>query len=314
MTRLTTTRRARRGFTLPELMVAVLAAGILMAVTVGGVRGLIRDTRQQIGYNTVATSVEAARGYATKGKDLARDLVTSPGANAPSFSGAAAIFTPMGEIRLVENDQLAEDGNGAKLETKNDPLNGYKDIDRNNDGIRDVDYILLPKDVGVAGIASERQATTDLATFHAPPFAIRFDQKGQLIAGEGQGGNPGLRQRLVYYDGDCDGRFQVGRDRNDPYSGGTPYNANVWDPSSSESPQPLDDTSEQPGFHPVMNRYKLPFEELEAAIGVVVFSKKAFWDTGIAWGDGDHAALHEWLLKNGRVMLFNRYNGEVIQQ
>ncbi len=279
----------RSGFTIPELVVAVLIAGIILSVTLNGVQSLVRDTRVQVGYNTVASAVLAARTYALNSDQADLGSIDPPPVPDADYSGAAALFTPAGEIRLVENDQRAEDGNSDPLEPT---CNGYADIPN-------VEYIKLPKGVGVVGIA--REGIGD-PTFHPPPFAIRFDENGQLIAGETGGAS---ESRVVIYDGNYNNIYAKSLSANRPSN----YDPDPWDPQSPQWDPNHWDTS--------VDRYELDFERIEAVIGVIVYSKVDFTDEGGDWpgtAPAGFSSIEDWLAEHGEVMLFSRYSGKVLRE
>ena len=128
-----------------------------------------------------------------------------PPVTGASFNGAAVIFTPAGEMRLVEHDQMAKDGTGNPMSSIR---HGYIDIANRP-------YVNLPPGSAVVGIARNSAGAPLLL---APPFAIHFNEYGNLIAGQGS-------DRSVYYDSDYDGKIAVTTSsRKDN------YNADGWDP------------------------------------------------------------------------------------
>jgi prepilin-type N-terminal cleavage/methylation domain-containing protein len=309
-------RTLQRGFTLIELLITVAIIILVLAITFPFIGTLSALASGGGGVNTIHAAVAAARGYAGRSIPQNPSVPDVGGLNA-NYSGVAILFTPGNELRLVENDQQARaNGTGDYLETQvpapspSSPLNGYRDIPGR-------DYIHLPKDAGVLGIAREGIGAP---TYHTPPFAVRFNQHGTLIAGEND-------ERLVFYDGNANGNYQVtgaGRNRANPFGGGT-YNVDEWDPFSQQY-SPSNDTSDNPGYNPTENKYKLPFEATEAVIGVIVYSKRDFFGDGGAWpgtvptagcgGQRDQpcADIKEWMDTNGNAIFFSRYTGVVMRE
>lgn len=284
--------RSRPAFTLIEMLV-VLGIIVLLVAMLVPLAKLITGGRAEAGWNTVKAAVEVARRYATRVVEFERDLDNTVGIQKGNYSGVAIVFGPSNELRLVENDQNAEDGSGDPLELKDNPQrNGYKDIP-------DRDWVYLPRGVGVVGIARNQ---TDGLVLYAPPFAIRFDEYGHLIAAQ-----PSSKDRLVYYDGNLDGRYQLGSDR--PNN----YNPAPYDPEHSD--------------YNTANLNKMRFEELETVVGVVVFDKGTFYDDGFNlipdgsngaiigthWDEDSAITKGGWILHFGRTIFFNRYTGTMIR-
>ncbi len=294
----TVNRQPRRswGFSVIEMVVVIATITLLVAITFPAMSAMIRSNRRSAAVNTIGAAVAAARAYSVRGIGFAEDLDTSVGApgdqvSVDGYSGAAALFTPMGEIRLVENDQNAADGSGNKLEIKTPPLNGYRDIDG-------VDYITLPSGTGVVGIGRNATGSGGLLLL-TPPFAIRFNEHGHLIAG-----NASSTDRLVYYDKDYDGDYTtVGRS--------SLYDVDGWDPESGEYVDRWNDTN---------RKYELPLEEIETVIGVLIYSKYAFKDAGLNWGTSTATQINTWLKDtdganpNSRELLFSRYTGNIARE
>jgi prepilin-type N-terminal cleavage/methylation domain-containing protein len=295
------------GFTLIELVVVLAIVGAFLGMLYPAVSKMTASSRLSGAVDTIGVTVPAARAYATRGiASLGEINPTFAGA---SYSGTAVIFTPAGELRIVENDQAA-------LNMLNQPLepsrNGYADIP-------DFEYVKLPKGVGVVGISANASGTDP--DFLPPPFAIRFTEEGYLITGTDLGV---ADERLVHYDGNVDDQYRLsgnGVNRNSPYPSGGTYDVDKWDPESSEY-TPSNDTSNNPGINPVVDKYKLPFEEMETVVGVLVYSKAAFREAGLNWGTSTPATINAWLgavdangkLVNARPLFFSRYSGQVFRE
>jgi prepilin-type N-terminal cleavage/methylation domain-containing protein len=287
------------GFTLVELMVVVGIIAVLAAAAFPFLRSMRDSTNMSAGVNAVSVGVAAARPYATRTLPQAKfniDLDTAAGTQTGQYSGTAALFTPANEIRIVENIANAQDPSGAVLETNPssppDERNGFNDISA-------IDYILIPQSVGVAGVT--RDSTNGLR-FLPPPFAVRFDQHGTMIAGDDD-------QRVVYYDGNYDGKYTTtavaGGTRANPYGGGT-YNPNTWDPWNSAYVSGR--------YNSTINRYELPFERVETVVAVVVYSKRDFANAGLNWPTSLAADISAWLKANGQTIFFSRYTGVAMRE
>jgi len=270
-------------FTITELLVIMSLIAIVMS-TVLPATSVMRDmVSSNAAMGTAAVAVTTAQAYALVGLADLQDNGDPDNAGF-TYSGTAVLFTPAGEIRLVENDQTATDGS-TLLESTG--LNGYRDI-----GGRD--YVQLPKDAGVVGIARGGAGDPDLFT---PPFAIRFNERGNLIASGTE------LVRMVCYDGnDYDGDFETAFVR--PAN----YDPDDWDPTVTTVATDA-------------NRYKLPFEQIETVVGVVVYSKKDLRDAGLTHigsltRNAINAAARDWILDedNSEIILFNRQTGTMIKQ
>ena len=279
----------RGGFTLIELLVVIAIVVLVTGIAVPLFGALSGAVRAGGAVNTVHVSVAAARAYATR--DLNGPFTLVGG----RYSGTAVIFTPANEIRLVENIPFARNGSGNYLEAGG--RNGYADIEGR-------DYIKLSRDNAVAGIARNTPGDAILLT---PPFAIRFDQRGALLSGQ-----PSSADKVVYYDGDRDGAFEVSIGR----TSAPPYNPDDWNPDQRYNNQPVPADAE--------GRYHLPFEEIESVVGVIVYSDKDFRAANIGAGaleandvaDGDplNTPAAEWILDNGTPVFFSRYSGAAVSK
>ncbi|MBL4700792.1 MAG: hypothetical protein JKX85_05990, partial [Phycisphaeraceae bacterium] len=177
----------------------------------------------------------------------------------------------------------------------------------------------LPKDTGILGIYKP----TNSDKLVLPPFAIRFDEKGQLAVTDSTDATT-----FVYYDANNDDIINIstgnGKDRANPYPDGTEYIIDEWAPKQSTANTGNGATES----------YKLPFEKLEAVVGVIIFSKRELREDGgvfpgiltftsnstnsgcgfdsnnIALGC---ATLQDWLERHGEVLFFSRYTGALLK-
>lgn len=305
--------RNSSAFTLIELLVVVILITGLMAATLPAISALTRSSRGDAGLNTINVAITVARAYSTRQKlDLSTVNPILPDAN---YSGTAIVVASSNELRLVENNQTAvsNEASPRALEEVLPPgLNGYSDIPGR-------EYIAMPKHTGVLGII---QTATGMALL-SPPFAIRFNKYGQLLVGND---NDPASERTVFYDGDNDGKYQItnanGYTRDNPRGGGT-YTPEQWDP---ESQSYLGDSTVRPD---TTLPYKLPFDGLEAVVGVLVYSKldlqKEFpgQSLGPRITDFSAGSMGAWLmqidttsgrLKNARQIFFSRYTGVVMRE
>ena len=279
----------RRGFTLVELLVVVSLIGIALAITIPALNIALSSGARASGVNTVSVGATMARALARR--EVGR---VSTGSIDADYSGAALLFTPAGQIRLVENELVAIDSSGTPLEEgASDDHNGYGDVP-------DVDYIPFRGDTRVLGV-TRRSATTgvDLELL-PPPFAIRFDERGSLAVGE-------ENADLVIYDADYDGNYDTSDDRPSGYA------PEAWNPNRGAN---------HANLQQVEGRWTLPFEQIESVIGVLVFSADDFrgagfdltedkYDLNDGSAPGDAAA---WILDNATPMLFSRATGNPIKQ
>jgi len=272
-----------------EILVVFSLIAMLLGVLLPTTSTIRNMVASKTAIHSIASAVTAARAFATLPRANLQDS-GDPSSAGFTFSGAAVLFTPAGEMRLVDNQQDAINGLSDPLEPKK---NGYSDITGR-------DYLQLPPDTGVVGIArGGNLAHSDLYLL-APPFAVRYNEHGHLIAAVSTG------HRLVYYDGNYDGKMTISNNR------GENYNPDTCDPSSP--------TFDPSCWHTDAHRYKLPFEEIETVIGVVVYSKKDLRHAGFNHvADVDlprsvNALAKNWILANGDTVFFSRFTGTVIRR
>jgi prepilin-type N-terminal cleavage/methylation domain-containing protein len=306
------------GFSLIELLVVVSIISLLVGLSFPVISAMSKDTGRSNAVNTVAISASVARSFSERqaAYDFShKDWPGTPGTTWDSetgtYSGVAAIFTPSGEIRLAENDATALSnvvigGRNVPMErlfeevtpaAPPDTFNGYKDI-------AGIDYIYLPRRAGVAGIHRDGGSNS----FLAPPFAMRFDQFGKLQSSAASTSSAPHERNFVYYNADYD-TVEHSRVTYNVYSiigGARPA---TYDPSKWREVSPGGAE-----IHPDTNKLTLPFERLEAVIGVVVFDRGEFDDWG-GWANWSNPDLTQdaWLEANGTPLFFSRYSGTVIR-
>lgn len=339
--------RRRRGFTLVELIVVLSIIVIASAITFPFIGAMTSDLASSGGLNTVQAATMAARAYATRDKSnivVGIDPITSD-AIAAEYSGAAALFTPANRIRLVENAgsgiRLVDTG-GEFIETFYESdgivLNGFSDIVGR-------EPIELDPNAGVVGIVRTPTAMSgdypvrfsgENTALIPPPFAVWFSQSGGLVAGVPLPDNPGgttaeqeavdrSRNRVLYYRYD-DGNIATERvaagnwagsgggsqNRANPdsslVSGGT-YDADAFDPASGQY-----DAAN--AFDTNLNRETLPFEEIEAVVGVIVYDKSDFRAAGFDWPANATTGpqMAQWLTDNGTAVFFSPTSGVAFRE
>jgi prepilin-type N-terminal cleavage/methylation domain-containing protein len=276
-------RRSPRGFSIIELMVSVSIIALLIAIAFPTISALTGSSRVEAGLNVAGMSADVARQWVQAERWANDGSTTQP--TLEEYSGTAALFSPTGEIRIVKNDRNARDAGGAYLEDDAAPQrNGYRDLDQ-------VDYIQIPRGVGIAGIFKDPNNGGRVA-FLAPPFAIAFNELGQLSFGDGNG--------LIYYnsDGVTPARYNTGQDRPNG------YNPSEW-------------VSDAERFAPDNFTLLLPFEAIECVPGVIVYDADEFEAAGLTF-DGGGAAVRgsdeaNWLEDNGRTIFFSPHTGVALR-
>ena len=128
------------GFTLIELLVVISIIAIAVGITFPYIRGMVKTSNVQMTAENVSVAVSAARAYASRNKFFLKDLDGSiPGTQSAEdlsdgYSGAAVVFTPANELRVVENVEDIFDTAGDALEVPSfgsgkPHRNGYQDIE-----------------------------------------------------------------------------------------------------------------------------------------------------------------------------------------
>lgn len=295
----------RPGLTILELLTVVIIVAIVMALMFPALGALRRSTRNASGGNAIQAAVVAARAFATRDRDGLFVEIAGYACDPSSGcgdSGAAIVFTPSGDMRIVENTPFGVNQDGVYMELAG--TSGYS-------GIQGRDEIHMPENLGVMGIARNGGVL-----FLSPPFAMRFDNAGHLIASNDD-------MEVVYYDGNDDGMMDTSRDRdnafdpNNPGLGSENYNLKFWDP--------YEDRNNSLARHPDTGLWPLPFERLETVIGVVLYDKDALGDAFETVGpsflapdtDNDNqlgGTVAAWLMHNGNTLIFSRYSGTLISE
>lgn len=306
------------GFTLIEMLVVVGIIVATIGVAIPTLNIMREGAAMSVGVGAVQVAAATARGYSNRtDRSFLTDLVpdTTAANEKGVYSGYAALFTPAGEIRIVENYEGAFYRDGypfplERLDWQGDfnaepgttPPPGFPasngnggDVPRHLNGFLDgpiiegaIEYLGLPSDSGVAGVL--RTAASGVPTLVPPPFAVWFDGNGQLVTGDAS-----QADRCIYYDGNYNGSYEIGLNR---FS--TTYDPRVYDPTSAEFNRSVAIDGD---------RYVVPFEQIETVVGVWVYSKDAFNSSGLAaWTDmsgGANQARWDWLVENGELVMFS---------
>jgi Tfp pilus assembly major pilin PilA len=322
----------QRGFSLVELGVVVLIA-VLLAATALFVTSSIAGSGTEAAVSLISAGVSSTRLAAIGGA----------GTTVGVYQGAALMFMPNNEVVVVRHDPTMTDDVNAPLGEAAQPKAGYREYGN----IR----FKLFDSVGVVGIQRVSEVNGQAPRLLAPPFAIRFDAGGCLV--NRRTATP-LGDGYVYYDGYAnasptnhtaqtnwnpvsppwpavpvnrgwvDGRVFATRTRP------TTYNPFPWDPRNFGNPIGLAvnlDSNAAPGHY----GWRLPFDQIDTVIGVVVFDRKQLNNVASSMGrtpetvlaattngeitnDRNTLAINtpaEWILTYGKVLFFNRYSGRV---
>jgi len=303
-------RQSVRSFTLIELMVVVALIAIALGIAFPMIAKFVTQGTASSSTTLVSAAVSAARAYSTQQKAFGGTTVPFD----DGFAGAAMIFTPQGEIRLVQNVEFIKDAGGAWLEANN--RNGYTDIPEQ-------EYITIPENVGVMGITRGGQFGGNATLyFLPPPFAVRFDSAGKIVVGApdpgGSTSDTEAKRRFVMYDWDNDAEVAVGSIRTSPGNADSPYSPEAWDPGSNVASDPNLEQDDQ-------GRWSMPFDRIEVVAGILLYNKDQLQSQ---LGASTMAALYaieddqtptgvvEWLMTSPNVkqMFFSPYTGVSLQE
>lgn len=283
-------RTRRHGFSIVELLVVISIIGLLLGISFPFISAMISGSRIEAGLNTAGMASDVARQWVQ-----AEAWVNDGGTSAPtleSYSGTAALFCPTQEIRIVKNHRhaWAATGSPIHLEDRGTSINGYIDLPQ-------VEYIKIPDDVGLAGIYKD--PANGRVKFIAPPFAIAYNELGQLTYGDADG--------LIYYDANGNARYKMSSNR--PSN----YNPSDWanDREKGQKDPNGDDN------YTNLPKLTLPFEAIECVPGIIVFSEKAFRESSFSFDNGgsiqddtsDANDAFDWLKENGRTIFFSPHTG-----
>lgn len=284
-----TSRIAKRGFSIIELLVAISIIALIIAIAFPVVSALTTSTRVEAGLNVAGMSSDVARQW-VQAEAWANDASTdNSSAVREAYSGTAALYCPTGEVRIVVNDRDARDRSNF-LEDLNGNQNGYEDIDT-------IDFIQIPDGVGIAGIVRTGPPGAIEIRFIAPPFAIAFNEAGQLNYGDTNG--------RIYYDANGDGNYT----RSDIRAAG--YNPSEW--GDSRDPDDMDPNGNSSNITSTL-ALTLPFEAIECVPGIVIYSTSEFEESGFTFDGGDGGVnlgslAGQWLQDNGETIFFSPHTG-----
>ncbi len=266
------------GLTLVELLAVMGIIILLMAAMIPSVGAITSQARFRTGVDTAASAVVAARAVATQPHSYPRN----------DYHGAAALFTPSGEIRIV----YAPKAPSALFETgghSSGKSRAYYEDYPNSSSLQ------LPSGIRAVGIARGSKGLKLLGA----PFGVRFNKYGVLFSAA----SSSKLRRLIYYDYALNETYPTG-----PVRPGS-YNPDNWDPETATNQ-----------VAQVNGKYVMDFAVYETVIGVVVFDNMALREAGhdlqhatkSGWSQVNDAAS-EWIMENGAVLIFNRYNGKVVE-
>ncbi len=342
--------RRRRGFTLPELLVVISIIILLVSVALPGIKGMVTGQR----VNSVIDAISSVARTARAESLIAPEMINS------DYAGTAVLFTPQNEMRIVKhqdstrfvdaNSQLLKGVFHAYKDLPNAPSVtmarevGVVGITRSRRG----EVLLLAPPFAIHFNRSGNQVCTS--------YSYAAEDKG-LVAETNA-----LVEDLIFYNGDYDrntlqgstsavpldriaatfvnNRAAVQFHRNKPINGGE-YNPDKWfpfDPDYAKSAMDGDEDVLQPGklftTRPKPNwpknlnegKYKLPFEAIEAVMGIIVYNRQELRKANIALDasgveGGLDANARKWLIGdgssdntgNGQTIFFNHYTGAGIK-
>lgn len=284
-----TSQHKQHGFTITELIVTIGIIGLLIALAFPVLSVLSSSSRVEAGQNIIGMASDVARQW-VQAEAWANDASTdNNSASNEQYSGTAAIYCPTGEIRIVVNDRNASLNSSPPFEFLEDrfpPLDGYKDLN--------IDYIQIPTGVGVAGIRRTGQGENAIR-FIAPPFAIAYNELGQLSYGDANG--------HIYYDADANNEYDITPFGRRPAD----YNPDEW----SGNGNAINATPMSPSL-----KKELPFEAIECVPGVVIFDQNEYDKAGFDF-DGNAGGIDPvnnpaewaWLNENGKTIFFSPQTG-----
>ena len=289
-----TSNAERRGFTLAELLVVITVIVLLFTVVAPNFNAMISAGIEDSAVSVISAATATARVYATRTQSF----------SAGSYQGAALLFTPSGEVRVVHHIEAAADGLGQRLVDKSPPKAGYADLPGE-------DFFTLPEAVSVVGITRGSNAGIGSGAANlfvmTPPFAVRFNSHGTLISRRTAKGD--ASNMAMYYDGDGNTQYVLGNQR------ASGYNPNLYDPR----------TSQYVSSNFVGGKIRFGIDGIDTVVAVIAY--KAL-DLANANVDGDNNPLNDltgivpagqlkasvatWIIDNGRTIYFNRYTGTAI--
>lgn len=302
------------GFSLIELLVVISIASLLVAISFPFLRQMVRSSSETMAADSISNAVAAARAFSTRYKPFTDTLNNGKSSedDGDGYSGAAVIVTPAGELRIVENFELATDQFNNRMELPSGTAfirNGYTHIEG-------VDDLRIPGRAVALGIRRTGGSELELLP---PPFAISFNRRGGMVVRSNVPGAGGFKRSdgYVYYDANGDGTFDYSETR------GSAAGVDLTDFARGEAPRITTGGLME-------GRRELPFEQLEPVIGVVIFVPSNLPDNVVADNvanepyDPDRTEpyridttnltdknLLEWASEpgSGVVMFFNRNTG-----
>lgn len=301
----------RHAFTIIELLIVIAIISLLMAIAFPAIAVMSRLTRGGAAETTIGIAVRTASAYAGKPKQTVSNSHPS-GPPELTSNGAAILFTPNGDMRILQTDLHAFDSvSGNPMQSLAPTRFGYTDVPNR-------DYINLPNNAMVFGILRQG-AFIRLIT---PPFAIHFDQFGQATTGFVAATDG---RQMVYYDSNYDGKYNT----NDPRP--NTYDPEIWN-SKAASWNATDRTKyDDAGLRP-----KLPFEVIETVVGVLTVQMQDFnlprksdgipnslvpdgtnWylnDETTAWLLATDTVNNNGKLINAKPMFFSRNSGTILKE
>jgi prepilin-type N-terminal cleavage/methylation domain-containing protein len=309
-------RPGRRGFTLAELLIVITVIVLLFTIAIPSMKTMLKSGGVEAASTIIGSATATVRAYS------GRPTAFTYG----DYQGTAMIFTPANEIRFTINDENTVDGSGNRLISKYPTEGGYVDIAGQA-------YINMPSNLGVVGIT--RGGTTAILQLFTPPFAIRFNSQGEMIARSATTSGASQYDGNVYYDGNGDGKCVESKTRNSFYASGASspaatYDPLEWDPTGVKYPAKNDATTNAGIATGVATtsyegKFKLPFEQIDTVVGVIFYSKSDFQAAGLSLAGSATAGSGApvvccaaadpgtWIMNNGKTFFFNRLTGAVLK-